>query len=691
MEGPRNPFGEDVHLLLEKTGHYEDSNEDGEFSAGDTVFYSFLIKNVCTGTIDQISVQDPLATVEGEPITLSPGEENGTAFSAYHVLSQEDVDAGEFKNKATVSGKLPSGEVTTAEDEDIQDIYVKGSIKLEKTGTYEDTNGDGVPNVGDHVHYSFVVKNSCHATLYDVVVVDPLVEVSGGPVMLAPGEKDRTTFTGTYALTQTDIDAGTLVNTATATGRNSHGEVILDKDEDTQFFEVSGAVKLKKVGEYQDSNGDGYASPGDQILYTFEVKNSCHVTLKNVHIVDPLVAVSGGPITLAPGEKDKTTFKAIYTITQEDVDRGKVVNEATATGENPQGEPITDCDTYTVLLEGPDQTVMFELTKTVDVTQAVLGQQLTYTISITNTSQIEVKDITVTDHLPGELTLISSSLEQEVGGGWSIASMEPDEQLVIEIVVMATQVGEAVNVVELTVGDCRVEAEAEAVIITDRNVDMVISKTSEAAKIYQGDEFTYTIIVQNTGEGQATEVLIVDQLPELVSYVGSSYLLSTKEIEPQLSQEGNTLRWIIAEFPAGASMAITLTVKANMLGDLLNEVSVESAQEDVNPADNTDSDVNTIAEFFIPNVFTPGTKDNINDYFMIRELQQFTRNRIVIMNRLGDHVFEKENYQNDWDAEGLNGGAYFYVLQVTDAQGDPHVFKGWVQVIKSTTSSQTER
>ncbi|QDH78822.1 DUF11 domain-containing protein [Echinicola soli] len=576
-EEPIYPFGEEVHLLLEKTGHYEDSNEDGEFSAGDTIFYSFLIKNVCTGTIDQISVEDPQATVEGEPITLAPGEEDSTTFSAYYVLSQEDVDAGVFKNTATVSGKLPSGEVTTAKDEDIQDIYVKGSIKLEKIGTYIDTNGDGVPNVGDHVHYSFVVKNSCH------------------------------------------------------------------------------------------------------------------VTLKNVHVLDTMVDVAGGPITLAPGEKDKTTFKATYVITQEDVDRGKVVNKATAEGENPQGELITDCDTYTVIVEGPDETVMFELTKAVDVTEAVLGQQLTYTISITNNSQVEIRDVTLTDHLPAVFTLVSSSLEQEADGGWIIESMEPDEQLAIEIIVMATQVGEAVNVVELTVGDYQIEAEAEAVIITDHNVDMAISKTSNAARIYQGDEFSYTITVQNNGEGTATGITIVDELPDLVGYVSSSYLLSSEGMEPLLEQEGNTLRWNIAEFPAGESMVITLTVKAKALGELLNEVSVESAHEDVNPADNTDKDYNTIAEFFIPNVFTPGTKDDINDYFVIRGLQQFSRNHIVIMNRLGDHVFEKENYQNDWDAQGLNGGAYFYVLKATDPQGDFHVFKGWVQVIKHTSSNQTER
>jgi hypothetical protein len=55
---------------------------------------------------------------------------------------------------------------------------------------------------------------------------------------------------------------------------------------------------------------------------------------------------------------------------------------------------------------------------------------------------------------------------------------------------------------------------------------------------------------------------------------------------------------------------------------------------------------------------------------------------LVIFNRLGDHILEAENYQNDWSAEGLVAGTYFYVLTAIDRNGDPVEFKGWIQVIK---------
>jgi hypothetical protein len=55
---------------------------------------------------------------------------------------------------------------------------------------------------------------------------------------------------------------------------------------------------------------------------------------------------------------------------------------------------------------------------------------------------------------------------------------------------------------------------------------------------------------------------------------------------------------------------------------------------------------------------------------------------IVILNRYGDHVLEKTNYQNDWDAPGQVAGTYFYVLKLTDRSGRVHDFTGWIQVIK---------
>ena len=64
-----------------------------------------------------------------------------------------------------------------------------------------------------------------------------------------------------------------------------------------------------------------------------------------------------------------------------------------------------------------------------------------------------------------------------------------------------------------------------------------------------------------------------------------------------------------------------------------------------------------------PNIITPNG-DNYNDKFVIKGLQQgaYPDNRLVCLNRWGKIVYEKINYQNDFDGEGLPDGVYYYVF-----------------------------
>ncbi|MGK0386630.1 MAG: gliding motility-associated-like protein, partial [Patiriisocius sp.] len=84
---------------------------------------------------------------------------------------------------------------------------------------------------------------------------------------------------------------------------------------------------------------------GQTISYVFIVTNTGNVTLYNITLEDPLpgIIISGGPIAeLIPGEVDDSTFTAEYTVTQADINAGKVINQAIATGETGDGDEVTD-------------------------------------------------------------------------------------------------------------------------------------------------------------------------------------------------------------------------------------------------------------------------------------------------------------------------------------------------------------
>jgi gliding motility-associated-like protein len=77
----------------------------------------------------------------------------------------------------------------------------------------------------------------------------------------------------------------------------------------------------------------------------------------------------------------------------------------------------------------------------------------------------------------------------------------------------------------------------------------------------------------------------------------------------------------------------------------------------------------------IPNTFTPNS-DNTNDVFEIPNIELFPNNKLIIYNRWGNLVYEKEHYHNEWDGtnykngERLPDGAYFYVFTPGDGQAD---------------------
>ncbi len=102
----------------------------------------------------------------------------------------------------------------------VQKVRQAAGIRLAK-GAQVDPGIDGVAGPGDLIHYTLTVTNIGGVTLTNVTVTDPVAAPlscpSGNPVpALAPEE--MATCTGTYTLTQADIDVCAKENTATATG-----------------------------------------------------------------------------------------------------------------------------------------------------------------------------------------------------------------------------------------------------------------------------------------------------------------------------------------------------------------------------------------------------------------------------------------------------------------------------------------
>ncbi|MCC9065368.1 DUF7507 domain-containing protein [Flavobacterium piscisymbiosum] len=359
-----------------KKGTFNDANGDGFAQKGETITYNFSVVNTGTMQLTNVVVTDPMVTVTGGPIAvLNVGTKDDTTFSATYVITQADVDAGAINNQALVTATpivgTPISNLSDSNDpalpgkndSTITKLSQNPGLKLLKHGIFEDANHDGSVSEGDRINYVFRVINTGNVTIKDIVVTDPMVTVTGGPISLEPLAFDTTTFTASYVLTQSDIDLGAVYNLALVTG-NDPNRVSIDNDSEDispltpqdKFYEPAcptctvttleqkSGIALVKTAVFNDENNNKNAEAGETITYSFVVTNTGNVRLTNVVINDPLpgIVMTGGPISLSPGESDNISFKGIYALKQSDINTGKVSNQAFVTAKNPLGVTVSD-------------------------------------------------------------------------------------------------------------------------------------------------------------------------------------------------------------------------------------------------------------------------------------------------------------------------------------------------------------
>ncbi len=347
----------------------------GTGAVGDMITYTFTVTNTGNVTLSALSIADPklsLTNLAVTPSTLLPNGV-GTATATY-TITQADLNAGEVKNTATVTGTPPSGP-------DVIDVSDSGN-ELADTPADPDTDPTNDPTVvpltrnpqvklvklaavggtgavGDVITYTFTVTNTGNVTLTNLSIDDvklSLTDLAVSPSSLAPNAVG--TATATYTITQADLNAGEVKNTATVTGTPPSGPDVIDvsdsgnelvdtpADPDTDPTNDPTVVPLTRnpqVKLVKLAAVGGTGAVGDVITYTFTVTNTGNVTLTNLSIDDvklSLTDLAVSPSSLAPNAVGTAT--ATYTITQADLNAGEVKNTATVTGTPPSGPDVID-------------------------------------------------------------------------------------------------------------------------------------------------------------------------------------------------------------------------------------------------------------------------------------------------------------------------------------------------------------
>ncbi|MFD2035772.1 hypothetical protein ACFSKL_13295, partial [Belliella marina] len=298
---------------------------------------NFTIEVTNPGTVaaTDVVVTDPL-TNGNEPLQLLSGDSNGDGvldlnetwiYQTSYEVNQELIDLGlDIVNTAFVNANETGEELSTT----TTIINQNSSISLSKTADKSEVSA-----AGEVITYTLAVANTGNTTLTEVVISDPKLEVEENVGTLSPGESKS--VTAGYTVTQEDIDAGSILNAASVQGEDPNGETPGDEDELETPVDQNSGIALSKTADKSE-----VSAAGELITYTLTVTNTGNTTLTEVVISDPKLEVEENVGTLSPGESKSVT--AGYTVTQEDIDAGSILNAASVQGEDPNGETPGDED-----------------------------------------------------------------------------------------------------------------------------------------------------------------------------------------------------------------------------------------------------------------------------------------------------------------------------------------------------------
>ena len=464
---------------------------------GEEIQYTITASNIGNVTLVNLSIIDNLTGDVFQLDTLSIGQI--VDFTVSYIVQSSDFNIGFIENIATGSAITPGGIPVSDSDTarvDVDPNAANPQISIEKVADRLVFSA-----VGEVINYELVVLNSGNLPLVNVVVED---ELTGDVFTLNElGVGEQGVFMTSYLVTQNDFELGLITNIATVTATASNLMQVMDSDEATVTRE-DGAINAAFTTVKQ-ANKNFFTMVGEIVQYNISVANSGNVTISNILVVDDLTGDQFMVDQLMVGQI--VNFSVSYTITQADMDRGFVLNTVLVTGQDPMGNPVTDEDDEFVPLDPNAFNPQFTITKMADrATYSMEGEVITYTITVTNSGNVTLSNVVVSDDLTGDTFTVG-----QLGVGMSQVftvtyTVTVDDLNNASIVNVALVSGDDPN------GD-PVNEDVEEQVDNNANAAIVISKTAiNNTFSFVGETINYTITVTNTGTVNLSNLVITDPL-----------------------------------------------------------------------------------------------------------------------------------------------------------------------------------
>ncbi len=185
-----------------------------------------------------------------------------------------------------------------------------------------------------------------------------------------------------------------------------------------------------------------------------------------------------------------------------------------------------------------------------------VNQSADFEIKVRNVGRVVANDVMVVDRVPSGTEFIGASpeptkLERSGDVQWTIGTIEPGQEKRIRFQLRPTQPGEIGSV-------------AHVLFATQASMRTVVTKPvldivhSARPRVLIGDNVVFDVIVENRGDGPATNVIVQEEVPDQLEY-----------------QEGfRQLEYEIGTLMPGQKRKIQLALRADKVGEFRNVVFV---------------------------------------------------------------------------------------------------------------------
>ena len=569
----------------EKTSRIIRNGEEVKIAkVGDQIIYTITAIN--TGDVaGAISIQDTIpegtTLVSAEGATISENNKTltwdnvnvpaGGIASVQFIVEVEEID-GEITNTAIVGEKgTEENKVPTAEIEIVKEV-----ADITRDGA--SIGKDAKVTEGDIIEYTITVTNKGSVDLSNIVIDEQLagIEIETGSLNIAslPAGAQQV-ITATYTVTyQNDIQNKTekeIYNRVVVTGEyiadpENPDEIDTVEDEDEETTTVA---DVKRLSVSKSANKTEGVKVGETVRYTIRVRNIGNVSLQNIAVADVITTSAGTFNITIYSDIDCTiettqiarlrvgetvTLYAKYTVTQEDIDTQTTIsNIATA---KPEGaEEPTPSEPEEVTTEATAPAIDISKTATaikkngeIGFTQNIdrvrPGDVIEYTITITNTGNVTLTNIMVTDSL--QVTVNGDEKEVDNTTGVStiatIDSLAPySEPVTITALYTVTEADTANldrihNTAIATAEDGTTDRDDNETVLVNRDTSVTVNKIWADNNNQDGKRpETITINLYADGEQIQTQTI-----------TGTSYTFAQL---PTYNEAGNVITYTVTENP----------------------------------------------------------------------------------------------------------------------------------------------